>query len=70
MSARKTVKRLAQEKNLTIGYISDYVGYKHPHHFTRALDNSSAISAKRVVLLAEVLEQTKDYMLTVLTRSK
>lgn len=70
MSARKTIKAIAKQKDLTITYISEYVGYKHPHHFTRALDNSSAISAKRVVLLAEVLEQKKDYMLTVLTRSK
>ena len=68
MSARKTIKELAVKKNLTLTYISEYVGYKHLQHFNRALNNSGAISAKKVVRLADVLDQRKDYILTVLTR--
>jgi len=68
MSARKTIKELAESKNLTMVYISDYVGYAFPQHFARALNNSGGISAKKVVLLAVVLDEKKDYILTVLTR--
>jgi hypothetical protein len=68
MSARRTIKSLAESKKLTLSYISDYIGYKYPQHFARALNNSGGISAKKVVLLAEVLDEKKDYILTVLTR--
>lgn len=69
MSARKAIAAIAKKKNLTLMSIAKNTGYNYLHHFQRALDHSSSISAKRVMALSKALDENPESILRILTRN-
>lgn len=56
MSAKRTVIKIAKEKEIPTRVISEWMGYSDVSSLYRALSNPNQISYKRLKLLSEALK--------------
>ena len=60
MGIRNKIHKLAESKGVDIDFLCTQAGYKHIHHFNRALDKPGSIAVKRLMRMAKVLNVSID----------